>query len=198
MPPIANIIANSGIEHDRILRHHTDAGPDTGLSHLAQVLPINAHNTALRIIKTEQQPRNCRLARPARPDNGNTSALRNSESHALQDFPIPIGKMHVIKINGAAHDIKFGCVFPVRNGHRRIKQPEHAFHVYQRLTQFTIYPAKEIEGHVKLQQIGIHRDEITDCQHSLLDMKSGHAHHHHQSDGDDRALADIHHRKRCA
>ena len=106
--------------------------------------------------------------------------------------------MHVVESDRPALYRQIGGVLPVTHVNILVEETKHPFHVDKRLAEFAIDPAKEIQRHVQLQEIGVHGDEIADRQTAFLNMKAGHPHHQHQADGDDRPLPDIDHRQRGA
>ena len=104
--------------------------------------------------------------------------------------------MHILKADRAITDDQIRGTRPVSNVRIFVHQAEHPLHIDKRLTQFTIDPPQKIQWHVKLQQVGVDHNKVTNAEMACLDVGPGHAHHHHQADGDDRPLPDIHHRKR--
>ncbi len=67
-PSISDIFVNSPAEQQRFLRHNADLRADAGLCHVAQILIIDLHRAAGRVVKARDQVEQCRFARAARPD----------------------------------------------------------------------------------------------------------------------------------
>ena len=193
---IADVVADGGVEHHRILRNHADRRAHRGLRDLGQVLPVDPHGTGLRIVEAEQQPRNGRLPRSAWPDDGHPLALRHFKADAAQDRAVLIGEVHILETDRAAFDMKVRRAATIADANRFVEETEHALHIHQRLTQLAIEPAKEVQRHIELQKIGVHRHKIADGEPAFLNVQASHAHHQHHANGDDRALPDIHDRQR--
>ena len=67
------------------------------------------------------------------------------------------------------------------------QQVEHALDIRQRLAQFAIYDAQEIQRHVKLDQQRVHQHQIADA-HTPFDDTEGRAPHHGGDGGGDNDL----------
>src|SRR5262249_30567394 len=67
--PVADVVADRVVKQNPGLRHHADRSAQGGLGNLADVLVVNHDATTGNIVKTKQQPRNCRFAGPRGSDN---------------------------------------------------------------------------------------------------------------------------------
>ena len=84
----------------------------------------------------------------------------------------------------------------VRDFGRLIEQREHLPHIDQRLTDFAIDGAKEVQGHGQLHHIGVDHNEIPHGKVTVLHPDGGQDHHADQPAGDQQRLAEVQEGKR--
>ena len=98
--PVCNIVINTIIEQDRVLRHDTHCGAQALLRDIANILAVYQNTATADVVETEQQAGQCRLAGSAVPDHCYISAGRYVEAHVKQNLAIGfIAKIHSLKAN---------------------------------------------------------------------------------------------------
>ena len=55
----SNVVANRIVEQHRVLKHNTDVLPQIRKLQLANINSVKKYMPALRIVKPQQQPRDC-------------------------------------------------------------------------------------------------------------------------------------------
>lgn len=72
-----------------------------------------------------------------------------------------------------------------------VKQGEHAFDVGEGLTNFPVYDAEEVEGHVELHEEGVDEYQVSQGHAAFVYAQGGLPHHEGDAGGDDGLLAQI-------
>lgn len=189
---IGDVIADGIVEQHGILRHHANRAVQTVLGHIAHILPVHAHGTALHIIEPEQQTPDGGFPRSGRADNRHHLARGGFDRHALEDLSVVvIAKTHVVQRDTPAGNLQRKGIRLVRDFGRLIEQREHLPHIDQRLTDFAIDGAKEVQRHGQLHHIGVDHDEIPHGKITVLHPDSCQDHHAHQPAGDQQRLAEV-------
>ena len=81
---ILDVVVDGVVEQHRILRHDADVLAQAGLSHVADVLPVDQDAAVIRFVKTEQQSRQRGLAGAGRPDHGDLAPGFDFETDVVQ------------------------------------------------------------------------------------------------------------------
>ena len=194
---IGDVIADGIVEQHGILRHHANRAVQTVLGHIAHILPVHAHGTALHIVEPEQQTPDGGFPRSGRADNRHHLARGGFDRHTLEDLSVVvIAKAHVVQRDTPTRDVQRRGIRLVRDFGRLIEQREHLPHIDQRLTDFAIDGAKEVQRHGQLHHIGVDHDEIPHGKITVLHPDSGQDHHADQPAGDQQRLAEVQEGKR--
>ena len=121
----------------------------------------------------------------------------NLEAHVAQHrAPVVVAETDVLEADGATADLQLARAGPVGHFAVLFEQAEHALHVRQRVADFAVHEAEEMQRHVQLDEKGVDQHQIADGHGPLHHALAGHEHENRDADGDDRALAGVQHRQR--
>ena len=84
---VADVVTDGVVEQHRVLRDHADGGAQRCLRDVADIFAVDQDPPAGHVVEAEQQPRNRRLARARRPDDGDGASGGDVEAQALEDRP---------------------------------------------------------------------------------------------------------------
>ena len=194
---IGDVVIDRVVEKDGILRHHADGLMQTGLRHIADILPVDADGAFLDVIEPEQQPPDGRFARPRRPDQRNPLPRPNLDRDTLQDLAVRlIGKFDILEHNLARRHLQRRSIGLVGDLGWLAQKAEHLAHVDQSLSDFAVNRAQKAQRQRDLHHIGVDHDEIANGELTLLHADRRHDHDPDQPGGDDHVLPDVQYRQR--
>ena len=121
---------------------------------------------------------------------------RHSERDVVEDFAAHIvTEAHILESDFAVADLERLCPRLVLDLGKHLGQLEHRLHIGQRLLDLAVHEAEEIERDIELDQVGVDEHEIADGHGTGGDFVAGLDGNTRETDGDDRALADIQERE---
>ena len=179
--PISYVVADSGVEQHRILRHHTYGLAQAVLRHLGNILPIDFNATCTNVIKAEQESCQGRFARPARPNHCQGMACRDAQTDILEYLPARlIGVCYPTENDFTGAQVQLRRIRRVDNLGWRFQQAEQALDISQRLADFAVNKAQKVQRHKQLNHVRVDHHQLTDGHAATTDLSGGH--HHHQGD----------------
>jgi len=150
-PAIADVVLDRIVEQHGVLRDHADGRAERGLRHVPDVLAVDGHPAAGKLIEAEQDARNGGLTRTRRSDNGHHLPRRHLEAHIFQDRPFGVvGEGDVVEFDLAPLDAERLGARPVDDLRRLVQQREHRLDVDQPLLDLAIDHAHEVERDIEL------------------------------------------------
>ena len=194
---IGDVVIDGIVEQHGVLGNDANGLAQAVLADLADILAVNFDRAAGDVVKAEQQAREGRFTGPRRPDDGHRAAGRHLEGDVFEDWPVgPVMKADVAKDDPPAGHFEGRRRRRVDNLQRLVDQAEHGLHVGQRLFDFAVYEAQEVERQVKLDQVSVDHHEIADGHDPGAHVDGRHDHDDGQANGDNRRLADVQQRER--
>ena len=195
---IGDVVGHAVVEQHRVLWHDAQGLAHARLSDLPNVLPRNADEALLHVVKTKHQARQRGLARARRADHRHGFAGRNREADVFQNRAIKlISKRHAVK-----HHI--GCALQGQGvGTRRIghfalavHQHKHLVQIGQALLDLAVKDAQKVEWNVELDHEGVDHDQIAQSHAPGHHAFGGTPEHGYQGRRNDELLPGVEHRQR--
>ena len=163
----------------------------------AHVLAVDEEPAAAHLVEAEEQARDGRFARPARPHDGDRPAGRHGEGDVLEDGPARVvAEEDMVEDDLPASRLKRLRVGRILDLGPDLEEAEHRLHVDERLAHLAVDEAEEIERDVELDEVGVDQHEVADRHPPGDDPRSGHHHDDREPHRDDRRLADVQKRER--
>lgn len=83
---LPDVITDTGIEENRVLRHYTDGLPQTALCHIPDVLPVNQNSAfaLFEVIESVEKPQDRRFTGTRLANKGNGRAFWDFEGNPIQ------------------------------------------------------------------------------------------------------------------
>ena len=149
---IGDVVTHRIVEQHGVLRNDADDGAQRCLRHVADVLAVDRHAARFDIVEAIENAGDRRLARARRAHDRDRLAGRHGEADALEHHALRIvGEHDIVETDLAARDFERLGARLVRHFLRLMQQAEHGVHVHQRLRDFAIDRAQQIERHIKLR-----------------------------------------------
>lgn len=146
---VLDIVEDGVVEEGRLLRHDADVLPQRLELDALQVLAVDRDATRGRVVESIEQPKHCTLARTACTDDGHCLTGRYPKRGAVQDLALLEREGDLVENNLAAALGEDQVFRRRRIGDRRrdVLECHHRLHVYQRLSNLSVYAADEVERH---------------------------------------------------
>src|SRR2546425_789030 len=95
VPAVRDVLADHGIEQERLLRDDAEQPPVSRLLERPQIPPVDRNRSLPRIVEAQDEVGERRLARAARSNQRDDLALPDLEAHAAQDRLAAVVERHV-------------------------------------------------------------------------------------------------------
>ena len=181
---VANIFGDRIVKQKCFLRHHSHSLAKRVLGDIPQIMPIDPNNSALRIVKTQNERQNRAFAGSTRPHKSIFFSGLDLKTHPLHGGLIrTIVETHVIKIKPPLGPAHHNSLWAIHNAGLPVHKLEHIHcrdhallhlhrntaEIFDRLVEHEYTPAKCCkfdETDVGVVNID-HRQDDTECGHAF-------------------------------
>ena len=196
---VGNVVIDCIVEQNGILRDYADSIAERRLCDFVQVETVDRNSTGIRLVKSQQQTADRRLAGARGTDNGYLFSRFHLKADTVQNYPLRI----VAEVNIGEPDITPRCAQGPRT--RQVldlrylfQEGKHVLHIDQRLPYFTIYRTKKIKRNGQLHQISVHHNKSPNSHRAITDVQGSHDQHNCDTGYYDGRLANIQERQAFA
>lgn len=145
------------------LRNDTDDLPQTLKGDVLNLLAIDEDSATLHLVEPVEQPQDCALARPTRPDDRHLFACRDGERQVFEDRAVGVvPERDILKLDLASLERQRLGPRSILDRHVLALDAEEDVHVDQTLPELAVHRPEEVERERKLEDELVDHDEIAD------------------------------------